>query len=50
MIVEEKTFDKGLMNAGLDENGLLGKLKGQDLQVKDVFFAMLNSDGTAQQP
>jgi uncharacterized membrane protein YcaP (DUF421 family) len=46
LVVEGRVFEKGLQSAGLAETWLLEKLAGQGLNVQEVFFAELNSDGS----
>ena len=47
LIVEGEVFHKGLNNAELEEQWLLDRLREQNINdVRDVFFASLNTDGT----
>lgn len=46
LVVEGQPFKKGLLAAGLEETWLVGELEKQGLEVEEVFFAELNSDGS----
>lgn len=46
LVVEGKVFQKGLLAAGLEESWLVMELEKRGLSVNEVFFSLLNSDGS----